>query len=54
MWSEVCKDKYVHGLVEPKSATSIFSLYTVLNDDNNWDIDSLVEKLKTICTEAGF
>ena len=54
MWSEDCKDKYVQGLVEQKSATRIFSLYTDLDNENNLDIDALVEKLTTINTEAGF
>ena len=54
LWSEDCKDKYVQALVEPKSATSIISLYTDLDDENNSDIDSLVEKQITIYTEAGF
>ena len=54
LWSEDFKDKYVQALVEPKSATSIISLYTDLDDENNSDIDSLVEKLTTIYTEAGF
>ena len=43
LWSEDCKDKYVQALVEPKSATSIISLYTDLDDENNSDIDSLVK-----------
>ena len=42
--SEDCKDKYAQALVETKSATSIISLYTDLDDENNSDIDSLVEK----------
>ena len=42
--SEDCKDKYAQALVETKSATSIISLYTDLDDKNNSDIDSLVEK----------
>ena len=54
LWSEDCKDKYVQALLEPKSATSIISLYTDLDDENNLDIDSLVEKLTTIYTETGF
>ena len=33
VWSEYCKDKYVQALVEPKSATSIISLYTDLDDE---------------------
>ena len=42
--------------LKPKSATSIISLYTDLDDENNSDIDSwsLVEKLTKIYTEAGF
>ena len=50
LWSEDCKDKYVQALVEPKSTTSIISL----DDVNNSDIDSLVEKITTIYPEAGF
>ena len=54
LWSEDCKDKYVQALVEPKSTTSIISLYTDLDDVNNSDIDSLVKKITTIYSEAGF
>ena len=52
MCSEDCKDKYVQALVEPKSTTSITSLYTDLDDENNSDIDLIVEKLTIIYTAA--
>lgn len=35
-------------------STSIISLYADLDDENNLDIGSLVEKLTSIYTEAGF
>ena len=45
LWSEDCKDKYIQALVKPKSTTSIISFYADLDDENNSDIYSLVEKL---------